>query len=704
MAQSLAPDAFLELVANGDLAPEDVLAGPEGAAFLTGVHLLPTDRAAAEQYLLLSLQHESPPFAVEAGIILLDADDAQPDTVSDAAADADTTAPDAVTDTDAAAELLFTRFPEYFHGVRAVASYWYDREADAQLAEVLVHLSEFDQARQDAEVVLWQLVNGYRLNGEFSEPLLVHFLLTIPAADEHWRLERYIAFSSDRRDLVGEDMYRLLQHKAAISQRSFRGSAAGLLEEPWPEITAVLLWDIQTAAGQSRTQSATAAQLAEFESSRSADGDLVTAALAAEIAGRLLLQGNRYRESRESFERALSLEPGSVAAGAAGQRRVWNWWRAGIRMGMDTALQDLAQLGEWIQDPPFFHDLLHDLVSRLVRDQRWNDIAYLYTTLDEVLSPGMQARVAWILAEAVQVGAEIDLDRRQLLETAAAQREDPYYSMVAAIALGAPRELPVLDTPPAGSGAGHRYEAEEYRDWARQMYAAELLNEGYRVAHPRAALFSLDEIAGFAAEHHRQQRYIDGMRLLDRAVRVHSPDSTSEDFVRLRYPQAFSDEMATVLSRYELYPPVFYALVREESYFDPGISSWVGAMGLSQLMPATANDMARLLRMEDPDLSDPLTNLKIGGLYYQRLLNRFAHPVQALVAYNAGQGRVNGWRNQPWTDSLVLFHEGVPFEESRHYIRKIFVSAAHYSELYYDGSAEEVFFHIFPDFQPYSVD
>ncbi len=166
----------------------------------------------------------------------------------------------------------------------------------------------------------------------------------------------------------------------------------------------------------------------------------------------------------------------------------------------------------------------------------------------------------------------------------------------------------------------------------------------------------------------------------------------------LLYPQAFPKEMGGAVEKEKLSRYLFYALVREESYFDSGVASHAGAIGLSQLMPQTAADVARRMGLHAPNLSDPATNLEIGAWYLKSLITRFGDPVLALAAYNGGLGRVRQWQRRKDLPSLLLFHESIPIEETRMYIRKILVSAVYYAHLYQQKSLPEVVYSMFPDF------
>jgi soluble lytic murein transglycosylase len=150
------------------------------------------------------------------------------------------------------------------------------------------------------------------------------------------------------------------------------------------------------------------------------------------------------------------------------------------------------------------------------------------------------------------------------------------------------------------------------------------------------------------------------------------------------YPRPYLDELSRAAAEYGVEPSLLWALVREESYFDADIVSSAGAVGLTQLMPDTAADLARQLRLEAPDLGDPATSLRMGARHLSGLLGRVDAPVKALLAYNAGLARVRSWERAGAGLAPDLLVETVPFDESREYVRKIAVSALMYAWVY-DG-------------------
>jgi soluble lytic murein transglycosylase-like protein len=118
---------------------------------------------------------------------------------------------------------------------------------------------------------------------------------------------------------------------------------------------------------------------------------------------------------------------------------------------------------------------------------------------------------------------------------------------------------------------------------------------------------------------------------------------------RLRIPRAtyrsMVDAIADASLRYGVSPETILAVIRIESAFDVDAESEAGAIGLMQILPSTAEEIARELRMSwsgGETLRDPAANIEMGTYYLTRLLGRFNDLSLALAAYNEGPGRIAG--------------------------------------------------------------
>ncbi len=158
--------------------------------------------------------------------------------------------------------------------------------------------------------------------------------------------------------------------------------------------------------------------------------------------------------------------------------------------------------------------------------------------------------------------------------------------------------------------------------------------------------------------------------------------STAE--LQMYYPRPFAALIDPLAQGAGIPDHLLYGLLREESYFDANVISSAGAVGLSQLMPATALDEAHRLKIVDPDLRDPTTNLTLGVRHFEDLLTSARTPTKAMLAYNAGLSRLRAWEKASPNLPPDLFVETVPLAETRDYVRKIFVSSVMYAFLYHD--------------------
>ncbi|MFT5173716.1 MAG: soluble lytic murein transglycosylase, partial [Gammaproteobacteria bacterium] len=160
------------------------------------------------------------------------------------------------------------------------------------------------------------------------------------------------------------------------------------------------------------------------------------------------------------------------------------------------------------------------------------------------------------------------------------------------------------------------------------------------------------------------------------------------DDLNIRFPLAHRADVDTAAVRSQLLASRIYAVARQESAFMRDIRSSAGALGLMQLMPATARQVARKAGQKKPDrraILKPSNNLLLGSLYLAHLQSLYGgHVVLATAAYNAGPGRVRRWRQIPRTVDSQAWVEAIPFTETRRYVRNVLTNqviyAAHLGE------------------------
>ena len=166
--------------------------------------------------------------------------------------------------------------------------------------------------------------------------------------------------------------------------------------------------------------------------------------------------------------------------------------------------------------------------------------------------------------------------------------------------------------------------------------------------------------------------------------------SIPDAVLRLAYPIYFGDMLVQKSQERGLDPLLVAALIRQESSYDPTVFSVVGASGLMQFMPATAQDMANQLGYTNyahDDLLRAMVSIDF-GTHYLRSMRDFqgGSDVGALLSYNAGPGAAQVWIRQAGND-LEALYDAIAFPETQLYLDLIYSNHYMYQKLYAEGGA-----------------
>lgn len=138
---------------------------------------------------------------------------------------------------------------------------------------------------------------------------------------------------------------------------------------------------------------------------------------------------------------------------------------------------------------------------------------------------------------------------------------------------------------------------------------------------------------------------------LSNSRRKHTPKASK---INLTSSKKFDSLVQKAAQKYRVSPTLVHAVIQNESSYDPNAVSPKGAMGLMQLMPATAKHY--LVK----DAFDPEQNIFGGTKYLSELLRRYNDNIAlSLAAYNAGETAVDKYNGIP------------PYPETEHYVAKI---------------------------------
>lgn len=153
------------------------------------------------------------------------------------------------------------------------------------------------------------------------------------------------------------------------------------------------------------------------------------------------------------------------------------------------------------------------------------------------------------------------------------------------------------------------------------------------------------------------------------------------------YPIEYGDIVVAEASEYDIDPLLVCAIIKCESNFDPQAESAVGAVGLMQIMPDTADWIADnfALEYEESMLLDPAYNIKLGCIYVYTLLDYWeGNVVEAVASYNGGHGNVDKWISGGVWDGTEENIGDIPFAETRTYTQKVMSCYDNYINLYGD--------------------
>jgi len=135
------------------------------------------------------------------------------------------------------------------------------------------------------------------------------------------------------------------------------------------------------------------------------------------------------------------------------------------------------------------------------------------------------------------------------------------------------------------------------------------------------------------------------------------------------YPLKYKDHITEASELYNVDKVLIASVINAESSFKPNAVSNKGAIGLMQVMPSTGEWVAKKMSVEwgDEILYDPRTNILIGTYYLNYLLNKFNDVTTALIAYNAGEGKVAVWLSENDTTTLT----SCPYPVTNRYVKKV---------------------------------
>lgn len=292
----------------------------------------------------------------------------------------------------------------------------------------------------------------------------------------------------------------------------------------------------------------------------------------------------------------------------------------------------------------------------------------------ESLSPELRSEPFWgyWYARALQKLGRTAEARLLFTELA---RQPGYYGILSAEQNGI-RPPYLADTPLPDHALTQQYLNRPEVVRARALHQAGLWVEA--ALEWKYLMHGADSKAYYAAAHAAKEQ-----GLVDRQIGLAIRASNHFD-LELRYPLVHGSEVKAASEAARIAPELTWAVIRQESRFIPHAVSSAGAVGLMQLMPATAKLVAARAGMKTKPtrqmLVTPSTNIELGTVFLGSLIRTYGgNTAYAAAAYNAGPGRVKKWRARLGTTDIERFVELIPFDETRDYTRQVLANYVMYA-------------------------
>ncbi len=580
--------------------------------------------------------------------------------------------------------------PESFEMNRSLVRALYRQGKYKEVLKGVQKLRGIDSAgfEEDLDLSLYEAVSLSRLKKKGWRDLFSDIFLKKKTSKIHYRAYTY---------LLQEDLYREFDEierswfkaKSCTADAKY-GSAVEIIDTLYKVpvkafFTQRNIWDLyriyigsgRVSSGAEKIENAAKIMLERNPERK----DLYMAML--DTSGRLYRRAKRYDKAMELLREALkySIDKSEY------DRILWYYLDSSITNSPEDAVGELIRYSKIWNDPEYFYDLFDRICSFLVENQSWNKLYELYNAVKRDLSGILFERYSFVAACMIKDNLvayngdrkrKVNLIYKEILES----NSSDYYRIIVSCITG--KEIKIVEKRRVVGKSKNTLDkiVSGFLDYGLLIQAYNLAYDGLKDLSPymiRNVCYSLM----------KDGRYLESINLIRNAVNTPDFDLKREDYLIL-FPEAFRKEIRAAAENEGISVPVLFALVREESRFEPEISSRKGAAGLTQLMPATARETAWKMGIKDPVLDDPIINLSIGARYLNDLYKRFGNISLALSAYNSGPSNLRRWQKEYNELSKILFIEAIPFVETRNYVKKVLVSAVYYGYLYEDKKNDEV--------------
>lgn len=401
-------------------------------------------------------------------------------------------------------------------------------------------------------------------------------------------------------------------------------------------------------------------------------------------------QGGNAADAPEAV-RLLAQQEGAAAAAALSALPAL--WRDSAPVAARRVLADpagqggLAVLQRWPEDPASW-DLQWELARRQLLAGRWGAAKELLEAIPTRRLPLPLAvrQQFWLGYSQRQLG-----ERDKAAATWRALRERQaggYYEWRAAVQLGQaderlPQSIDAQGGNPAGTAQGWDplrsgdpgldtlwrldQRTDAWEQWRERRRARPPSGAGELLVEGRLRQGVGDDWTGFSQ--------------LEQAALALRPDQCDllAPLKRSLHAPRFLALLRPWAAKRQLPVTLLQGISKQESRFTPTVHSAAGAVGLMQLLPSTASELAGR-PVSATELEQPERNIQLGSLYVRQLLQQAdGNPLVAVASYNAGPGAVGSWIRERLQTTPELWVEAIPYPETRLYVKKVLGNAWTYA-------------------------
>jgi len=556
--------------------------------------------------------------------------------------------------------------------------YWqeHDEELLKRLDEYYTAQGPDEWKTDDPEIILFKAVAAFRLKQRGWEDLFRNLFYTVEAGDLHSRAYLYLLYNKERLANLSDIEMGIFKAKSLMAEGSYK-DAKTLLKQGITQLPLIQLHNTRLVADYAIACLKASSSLADAELAESIALQLTadTQALALEMAAKIYAFHNSFKKAQSIWFMIYS----ETADANLKQRAQWYMLKNAVDRGTSAVLAELtSSVPQW-KDFDYFSDLLEEYISSLLWGKDFTTLHKLYLIFKDTAPHEVRAKLTYIVARLISLGylKGKTLDSSHLSEQLSTK--DGYYSFLAAHFLNTPAQA-LLGNKRSYSGNA---DSSDNGRFIFGFFDFGLFEEGYTLLSTADPYLEADTLFNLAKTLKQRGQYLFAIRVLG-LLRSTEQTQLSKEEALIVYPIAYEEEIVQAAVRFGIDRYLFFALIRRESAFDKNIVSHAGAVGLTQLMPATAEDVARRIDLAEPDLTNPEQNALLGAFFMADLMRRFKSVPRALAAYNAGPTRIRNWENNIGKFPDDLYVEAIPILETRKFVKFVCTAAVYYSCLYDD--------------------